>query len=63
MEIKPIRTAEDHDAALHRIEALWRAADGTPDGDELDAQITSAVAYEREHFPIDLPDPSKGLLK
>lgn len=61
MEIKPIRSSVDYDAALRRIEALWGAAHGTPTGDELDILITLAEAYEREHFPIDLPDPIEAI--
>jgi HTH-type transcriptional regulator/antitoxin HigA len=61
MEIKPIHTAQDYDAALGRIESLWGAAPGTPHGDELDVLVTLAEAYEREHFPIDLPDPIEAI--
>lgn len=61
MEIRPIRTAMDYDAALRRIEALWGAAHGTPDGDELDVLITLAESYEREHFAVDLPDPIEAI--
>lgn len=61
MEIRPIRSAVDHDATLRRIEGLWGAARGTPDGDELDILVTLAEAYEREHFPVDLPDPIEAI--
>src|SRR5271169_1594688 len=61
MEIKPIRTAEDYDTVLRRIETLWDASHGTPDGDELDVLVTLAEAYEREHYPIDLPDPVEAI--
>src|SRR5277367_6107431 len=61
MDIKPIRTAVDYDASLGRIESLWRAPHGTPDGDELDILITLTEAYEREHFPVDLPDPIEAI--
>src|SRR5580698_6142583 len=61
MEIKPIRTEANYDAALRRIEALWSAAHGTRDGDELDILITLTEAYEREHFPVDLPDPIEAI--
>jgi HTH-type transcriptional regulator/antitoxin HigA len=61
MEIKPIRTEGDYHTALRRIEALWGAAQGTHEGDELDVLITLAEAYEREHFPIDLPDPIEAI--
>jgi HTH-type transcriptional regulator / antitoxin HigA len=57
MEIKPLRTHADHERALHEIERLWGARTGTADGDRLDVLATLAEAYEREHFPIDPPDP------
>ncbi len=61
MEIKPIRTANDYDATMRRIEILWRSARGTPEGDEVDVLITLAEAYEREHYPVDLPDPIEAI--
>jgi HTH-type transcriptional regulator/antitoxin HigA len=61
MEIKPIRSEEDHDAALREIEALWGAEPGTPEGDRLDVLVTLAEAWEREHHPIDPPDPIEAI--
>jgi HTH-type transcriptional regulator/antitoxin HigA len=61
MKVKPIRTAADHEAALRRIEVLWGSAEGTPEGDELDVLVTLAEAYEREHYPVDLPDPIEAI--
>lgn len=61
MEIKPIRTEADYEAALRRIEALWGASIGTPRGDELDVLATLVEAYEREHYPVDLPDPIEAI--
>jgi HTH-type transcriptional regulator / antitoxin HigA len=61
MEIKPIRSEMDYDAALRRIEALWGVAEDTPDSDELNILVTLAEAYEREHFPVDLPDPIEAI--
>jgi HTH-type transcriptional regulator / antitoxin HigA len=57
MEIKPIRTEANYDAALRRIEELWGAAQRTSQGDELDVWTTLVEAYERERYSIDLPDP------
>jgi HTH-type transcriptional regulator / antitoxin HigA len=57
MEIKPIRTNGDYDLALRQVESLWGSPRGTPDGDKLDVLVTLVEAYERERFPIDLPDP------
>jgi len=61
MEIKPIRNQADYESALRRIETLCSASIGTPDGDELDVLVTLTEAYEREHFPIDQPDPIEAI--
>jgi HTH-type transcriptional regulator/antitoxin HigA len=46
---------------MRRIEAVWGAAPGTPEADELDVLVTLAEAYERQHYPIDLPDPVEAI--
>ena len=61
MEIRPIKTESDYMAAMRRIEAVWGAAPGTPEGDELEILVTLAEAYERQHYPIDLPDPVEAI--
>jgi len=61
MEISPIKTESDYAAAMHRIEAVWGAAPGTPEGDELEILVTLAEAYEHRHYPIDLPDPVEAI--
>jgi HTH-type transcriptional regulator / antitoxin HigA len=61
MEIKPIRNEADHDEALHEIERLWGAKEGTPDGDRLDVLTTLVEAYEEKHFPMDAPDPIEAI--
>ncbi len=57
MDIKPIKTRKDYEAALRRIEGLMGAKKGSPEGDELDVLVTLVEAYETRHFPLDLPDP------
>ena len=54
MEIQPIRTDEDHRAALAEIEGLWGAPDGTDAGDRLDVLLALVDAYEDKRWPIDL---------
>jgi HTH-type transcriptional regulator/antitoxin HigA len=61
MEIKPIHTNQDHEQALRTIERLWGAKAGTLDGDRLDVLVTLAEAYEREHQPVDPPDPIEAI--
>lgn len=57
MDIKPIKTRKDYQAALRRIEGLMSAKKGSAEGDELDVLVTLVEAYEARHFPLDLPDP------
>ena len=62
MEIRPIKTEQDYDAALAEVEALWGAEPDTPDGDKLDVLITLIEAYEARHHPIAPPDPVEAIL-
>jgi HTH-type transcriptional regulator / antitoxin HigA len=57
MDIKPIRTRKDYQAALAAIEQLMGAKRNSPQGDRLDVLVTLVEAYEARHFPLDLPDP------
>lgn len=57
MNIRPIRSDEDHTEALAEIERLWGAPDGSPDGDKLDVLATLVEAYEETRWPIEAPDP------
>jgi HTH-type transcriptional regulator/antitoxin HigA len=60
-DIKPIRTENDHVAALAEVERLWGAKVGTPEGDRLDVLATLVDAYEAEHDPMDPPDPIEAI--
>lgn len=62
MTIKPIRSEEDHDRVLARIDELWGAEPGTPEGDELEVLVTLSVAYEEDRHPIGLPDPIDAIV-
>lgn len=58
---KTIRTDEDHKAALERIEQIFNAEPGTPEGEELDLLATLVCVYEKEQFPIGPPDPISAI--
>ncbi len=60
--IRPVRTREDHRAAVARIEQIMNAAPGTAESDELDMLATLVDAFEAKHDPIDLPDPIAVIL-
>ena len=53
--IKPIRTERDYDDALARIEQIFQAEVGTPEGDERDVLVDLVELYEQRHHPIDPP--------
>src|SRR5437867_4470844 len=57
MDIKPIKSKRDYEAALRAIEQLMTAKRNTPQGDRLEVLVTLVEAYEARHFPLDLPDP------
>ena len=57
IQVRPIRTEQDHDEALARIDELMTAKLGTPEGDELDVLVTLVDAYEAKHHAIEAPDP------
>ena len=61
MDIKPIKTKRDYEAALRAIEPLMSAKRNTPEGDRLDVLVTLIEAYEARHFPLDLPDPVEAI--
>lgn len=56
MDKRPIRTDDEHAAALRRIDVLMDAAEGTSDEDELLELVALVEAYEDEHFPIGDPE-------
>ena len=61
MNIKPIKTRADYRAALREIEGLMAAGANTPEGERLDVLATLVEAYERKHFPMELPDPIEAI--
>ena len=62
MEIRPIKTEQDYNNAIQRIEKLWGAKKNSPNGDELDLLCTIVEAYEMKHFPILPPDPIDAII-
>jgi HTH-type transcriptional regulator/antitoxin HigA len=61
MDIRPIRTEADYQAALAEIERLFGAAPNTPEGDRLDVLTTLVEAYEDLHYRIPAPDPVEAI--
>jgi HTH-type transcriptional regulator/antitoxin HigA len=61
MRIHPVRTDEDHEAALREIEALWGAEEGSESGDRLDVLVTLVEDYEARRWPIEPLDPVRAI--
>ena len=62
MDIKPIKTESDYEAALIEIERLMGAELNTPEGDKLDVLTMLVETYEEKHYPIDPPDPIEAII-
>ncbi|MFW9972082.1 MAG: transcriptional regulator [Candidatus Odinarchaeota archaeon] len=61
MTYKIIKTEEDYQKALSRIDELMDAEPNTPEGDELELLVTLVELYEEKKYPIDMPDPVEAI--
>jgi HTH-type transcriptional regulator/antitoxin HigA len=61
MNIRLIHNDDDLTVAFERLETLWGAAAGTPEGDELDILAMLIERYENEHYPIGHSDPIEAI--
>ncbi len=61
MNIKPIRNESDYKKALEHLEILFDATMGTEEGDELEILAIVIDNYEKENFPIGMPDPISAI--
>lgn len=61
MNIRPIKSEQDYERVLRRIEQLMEAQPGTKHGDELDVLTTLVEAYEAKEHAICSPDPIEAI--
>ena len=61
MNIHLIKTEENYNQALKRLDEIFDAKKGTEEGDELELLGLLIEQYENEHFTIDLPDPIEAI--
>jgi HTH-type transcriptional regulator/antitoxin HigA len=61
MNINLIKTENDYNEALERLEVIFESKKGTPEGDELELIGILIDQYENEYFPISLPDPIEAI--
>ncbi len=57
MEIRILKTEEDYQTALRRLEFIFDAPADSPDGDEAEILGMLIEKFEDEHYPIGDPDP------
>jgi HTH-type transcriptional regulator / antitoxin HigA len=62
VELKPIRTKTEYNAALKEAEALWDAPEKSREADRLEVLALLIHDYEVRHHPIPDPDPIVFLL-
>ena len=55
VQFTQILTEEDYNRALTRMDEIFQANIGTPEGDERDTLFNLIEEYENEHYPIDPP--------
>ena len=61
MNLRLIKTEKEYNEALARLEIIFDAEPGTPEGDELEVLALLIENYEDEHYPIDVPDPIEAI--
>jgi HTH-type transcriptional regulator/antitoxin HigA len=59
--IRIIKTEEEYERMLARIETLMDAQPGSVEEDELELLALLVEKYEAEHYPIDPPDPVEAI--
>lgn len=57
MNWKVIKTEKEYQIALKRLDEIFDTKKGSKNGDELELLSLLIDNYEKEKFPIDLPDP------
>jgi HTH-type transcriptional regulator / antitoxin HigA len=58
---KVIKTEEEYNQALKRLEKIFDAPIDTLEGDEAELLIILIEKYEDEHYPIEAPDPIEAI--
>ncbi|MFC2110909.1 type II toxin-antitoxin system HigA family antitoxin [Bacteroidota bacterium] len=61
MEIKAIKTEDDYNKALNRLEEIFDAPVNSPEGDEAEILTILIENFEEEYYPIVAPDPIEAI--
>lgn len=58
---KVIKTEQEYNTAVNRMDEIFHAHKETPEGDELELLLLLIGHYEDEHYPIGDPDPIEAI--
>ncbi len=61
MKLKPIKSEQDYQNALKRLEVIFDAPTDSTEGDEAEILSLLIENYENEHYPIEAPDPIEAI--
>lgn len=61
MNIKLIKSEQDYQLALKRLETVFDAPIDSVEGDEAELLSMLIENYENVHFPIEAPDPIEAI--
>lgn len=61
MNIKVIKSEDDYQKALERLEVIFDSPIDSPEGDEAEILSILIEKYEDEHYPIGPPDPIEAI--
>lgn len=61
MHLKPIKSEQDYEQALARLEVIFDAPADTAEGDEAEILALLIETYENEHHFIEAPDPIEAI--
>ena len=61
MEIRLIKTDEDYQSALNRLDEIFDARTDSAESDEADILALLIEEYENKYYPIEAPDPIEAI--
>ena len=61
MNIRLIKTEQDYQKALIRLDQLFDSPKGSRESDQADVIALFIDEYENQHYPIDAPDPIEAI--
>lgn len=61
MKIRPIKSEQDYEKALERLDLIFDSAVNSKEGDEAEILSMLVENYENQYYPIEAPDPIEAI--